>query len=104
MDPSLWKANRRSQALKVMIDGVRGKMLPQFIGEHKAAVLPGRTRPKAPPRLTAPLAAKQFHHEVGGCNSAPLIIFQGHKAVAAFPGFIFELPPGTVGWHHHPAA
>lgn len=31
MDPSLWKANRRSQALKVMIDGVRGKMLPQFI-------------------------------------------------------------------------
>ena len=79
MDPSLWKADGGSQTLKVMIDGVRREMLPQFIGEHKAAVLPGWASTKAPLRLTTPLAAKQFHHEVGGCNPAPLIIFQGHK-------------------------
>lgn len=59
-------------------------MLPQFIGKHKAAVLPGRAGPQAPLCLSAPLTAQQIHHEVGGRDSSPPVIFKWGQAVPPF--------------------
>lgn len=81
MKPCLRAANRSNQALVILIDGVRRKVFPQFIGEHKAVVLPGRIRPEPPLHLTALLTVKQLHHEVGGRDPTPFIVFQGNQAI-----------------------
>ena len=70
MEASFGRAYAFYQPLEILIDGIRSQVSAQLIGKHQTTVIPSRPRSELPLRLLAPLAAKQIHHERGGCDFA----------------------------------